>query len=124
MPTSGGIPGVAAMEVAGNGYINIRFDRGAYAAALLRGSRNGVPSSAAARSSSSTPTSIPTKRRTSVTCAMPCWATRSCACCAREGSAVEVQNYIDNTGVQVADVVVGFHFLEKKTPAEVGRAAD
>ncbi len=24
---------------------------------------------------------------------------------------VEVQNYIDNTGVQVADVVVGFHFL-------------
>jgi len=32
---------------------------------------------------------------------------------------VEVQNYIDNTGVQVADVVVGFHYLEKKTPAEV-----
>ena len=25
----GEIPGVAAMEVAGNGYINIRFDRGA-----------------------------------------------------------------------------------------------
>ena len=35
------------------------------------------------------------------------------------GHHVEVQNYIDNTGVQVADVVVGFHFLEKKTPAEV-----
>ena len=33
----GEIPGVAAMEVAGNGYINIRFDRGAYGAALLRG---------------------------------------------------------------------------------------
>ena len=26
----GPIPGVAAMEVAGNGYINIRLDRGAY----------------------------------------------------------------------------------------------
>ena len=38
------------------------------------------------------------------------------------GKQVEVQNYIDNTGVQVADVVAGFHFLEKKTPAEV--AAD
>ena len=32
------------------------------------------------------------------------------------GRRVEVQNYIDNTGVQVADVVVGFHFLEKQTP--------
>jgi arginyl-tRNA synthetase len=30
-----------------------------------------------------------------------------------------VQNYIDNTGVQVADVVVGFYFLEKKAPADV-----
>ena len=31
------------------------------------------------------------------------------------GENVEVQNYIDNTGVQVADVVVGFLHLEKKT---------
>ena len=31
------------------------------------------------------------------------------------GRNVEVQNYIDNTGVQVADVVVGFRHLEKKT---------
>ncbi len=29
----------------------------------------------------------------------------------RGGRNVEVQNYIDNTGVQVADVVAGFHFL-------------
>jgi arginyl-tRNA synthetase len=35
------------------------------------------------------------------------------------GHRVEVQNYIDNTGVQVADVVVGFHYLEHKTPADV-----
>ena len=32
---------------------------------------------------------------------------------------MEVQNYIDNTGVQVADVVVGFHYLEHKTPEQV-----
>jgi arginyl-tRNA synthetase len=32
---------------------------------------------------------------------------------------VDVQNYIDNTGVQVADVVVGFLHLEKKSLAEV-----
>ena len=31
------------------------------------------------------------------------------------GKRVEVQNYIDNTGVQVADVVVGFIYLEKTT---------
>ena len=29
------------------------------------------------------------------------------------GDRVEVQNYIDNTGVQVADVVVGFLHLEE-----------
>ena len=31
------------------------------------------------------------------------------------GHTVDVQNYIDNTGVQVADVVVGFVHLEKKS---------
>jgi arginyl-tRNA synthetase len=35
-----------------------------------------------------------------------------------------VQNYIDNTGVQVADVVVGFLHLEHMTPAEVKRLID
>ncbi len=35
------------------------------------------------------------------------------------GYKVDVQNYIDNTGVQVADVVVGFLHLEKRTAAEV-----
>jgi arginyl-tRNA synthetase len=34
-----------------------------------------------------------------------------------------VQNYIDNTGVQVADVVVGFEHLEGKPPEEVERLA-
>ncbi len=35
------------------------------------------------------------------------------------GREVDVQNYIDNTGVQVADVIVGFLHLEKKSPAEI-----
>ncbi|HTV64221.1 MAG TPA: arginine--tRNA ligase [Bryocella sp.] len=35
------------------------------------------------------------------------------------GHVVDVQNYIDNTGVQVADVVVGFVELEKKSKAEI-----
>lgn len=33
---------------------------------------------------------------------------------AATGKSVEVQNYIDNTGVQVADVVVGFMYLENR----------
>jgi arginyl-tRNA synthetase len=37
----------------------------------------------------------------------------------RAGKRVEVQNYIDNTGVQVADVVIGFLHIAKKSPAEV-----
>ncbi|HET9360663.1 MAG TPA: arginine--tRNA ligase, partial [Vicinamibacterales bacterium] len=37
---------------------------------------------------------------------------------------VEVQNYIDDTGVQVADVVVGFRVLEGKTLEEVRAIAD
>jgi arginyl-tRNA synthetase len=35
------------------------------------------------------------------------------------GHPVEIQNYIDDTGVQVADVVVGFHHLEGKSAADV-----
>ncbi|MBI4853572.1 MAG: arginine--tRNA ligase [Acidobacteria bacterium] len=35
------------------------------------------------------------------------------------GETVEIHNYIDNTGVQVADVVVGFKYLEKKSLAEI-----
>jgi arginyl-tRNA synthetase len=35
------------------------------------------------------------------------------------GNAVQVQNYIDNTGVQVADVVIGFLDMERRTPVSV-----
>jgi arginyl-tRNA synthetase len=37
------------------------------------------------------------------------------------GRDVDIQNYIDNTGVQVADVVVGFVNLEQKSRAEIER---
>jgi arginyl-tRNA synthetase len=40
------------------------------------------------------------------------------------GVPVEVQNYIDDTGVQVADVVVGFRHLAGKTLAEIRTLAD
>jgi arginyl-tRNA synthetase len=40
------------------------------------------------------------------------------------GTPVEVQNYIDDMGVQVADVIVGFKELEQKSLAEVRHIAD
>jgi len=40
------------------------------------------------------------------------------------GIPVEVQNYIDDTGVQVADVVVGFGVLEGKTLDQIRHTAD
>jgi arginyl-tRNA synthetase len=39
------------------------------------------------------------------------------------GREVDVQNYIDNTGVQVADVIVGFLHLEKKSRTEIEELA-
>ena len=39
------------------------------------------------------------------------------------GRRVDVQNYIDNTGVQVADVVVGFLHIQKKSREEIEQLA-
>ncbi len=41
----------------------------------------------------------------------------------QSGNEVVVQNYIDNTGVQVADVVIAFQHMEKKSLSEVKRIA-
>jgi arginyl-tRNA synthetase len=41
-----------------------------------------------------------------------------------QGTHVEVQNYIDDTGVQVADVVVGFRVIENMSLADIRRVAD
>jgi arginyl-tRNA synthetase len=41
-----------------------------------------------------------------------------------QGRQVEIQNYIDDTGVQVADVVVGFRELEHKSLDDVKRIAE
>jgi len=41
-----------------------------------------------------------------------------------QGTPVETQNYIDDTGVQVADVIVGFREIEHKSIDEVRAIAD
>ncbi len=114
----GPIPGVAALEVAGNGYLNIRLDRGAYAAALLRGEAEGV--SAAGGKIIVEHTNINPNKAAHIGHLRNATLGDTFVRMLRaSGARVEVQNYIDNTGVQVADVVVGFHFLEQKTVADV-----
>ena len=65
------IPSVTGLEAAGAGYLNVRFDRGAYADGLLRGGFSRLHLQTG-RSSSNIPTSIPTRRRTSATYETPC----------------------------------------------------
>lgn len=115
---AGNIPGVAAMEVAGNGYINVRFDRGAYGAALLSG-EGEHPSPAAGKTIVEHTNINPNKAAHIGHLRNAVLGDTFVRMLRALGNHVEVQNYIDNTGVQVADVVVGFHFLEKKTPAQV-----
>ena len=114
----GAVEGVAALEVAGNGYINVRLDRGSYGYGVLHGTSeardvtagkiivehtNINPNKAAhighLRNAILGDTFVRMLRVT--------------------GRQVEVQNYIDNTGVQVADVVAGFIYMLGKTAAEV-----
>jgi arginyl-tRNA synthetase len=112
------IDGVARMEVAGNGYINIRLDRGAYGAALLRGETGA--SLATGDKIIVEHTNINPNKAAHIGHLRNATLGDTFVRMLRAlGHRVEVQNYIDNTGVQVADVVVGFHYLEKKTASEV-----
>ena len=114
----GRLPGVAAMEVAGNGYVNIRLDRGAYALALLAGVGETFPETGAKIIVEHTNIN-PNKAAHIGHLRNAVLGDTFVRMLRARGNRVEVQNYIDNTGVQVADVVVGFHFLEQKTPADV-----
>ncbi|MCC6394557.1 MAG: arginine--tRNA ligase [Bryobacterales bacterium] len=114
----GSIAGVSAFEIAGNGYINVRLDRGIYGRALLEGSSEA----AAARPGKIIVehTNInPNKAAHIGHLRNAVLGDTFVRLLRASGNRVEVQNYIDNTGVQVADVVAGFHFLEHKTVAEV-----
>ena len=106
---------VARVEVAGAGYLNIFFDRARLIDELASGPAVLEPA-VDARKLMVEHTSInPNKAahighvRNSVLGDTFVNILRS------GGDRVEVQNYIDNTGVQVADVVVGFMYIENMT---------
>jgi arginyl-tRNA synthetase len=114
----GAIEGIAALEIAGNGYINVRFDRALYGAALLHPATE--PAAETGEKIVVEHTNINPNKAAHIGHLRNATLGDTFVRMLRaRGKRVEVQNYIDNTGVQVADVVVGFQHLEHKSPAEV-----
>ncbi|HEY1424534.1 MAG TPA: arginine--tRNA ligase [Candidatus Acidoferrum sp.] len=113
------IDGVSRIEVAGAGYLNVFFDRGSFWAALPESEteRRGTES---AEKVIVEHTSINPNKAAHIGHMRNAVLGDTIARILRDaGQRVQVQNYIDNTGVQVADVVIGFQNMEKKSVAEV-----
>jgi len=114
----GPIEGFEKLEVAGAGYINARVKRGEVAAALVADQRQQVqaPSGKVLVEHSSI---NPNKAAHIGHLRNAILGDTFVRLLRFAGREVAIQNYIDNTGVQVADVVVGFLQLEKKSRAEI-----
>jgi arginyl-tRNA synthetase len=117
--------GVARIEVAGGGYLNLFLDRTAFFRETCEESGKPVPVPAAdAPKAMVEHTSVnPNKAAHIGHLRNAVLGDTFCRVLRHTGRRVEVQNYIDNTGVQVADVVLGFTHLEPKSLAEVEKRA-
>jgi arginyl-tRNA synthetase len=112
---------VREVKVLGAGYLNLFLDRPAFAAALLA-LDTGAARSAAARPGKTIVehTNINPNKAAHVGHLRNAVLGDVLSRCQRSlGYAVEVQNYIDDTGVQLGDVVVGFLDLRHMGLAEV-----
>ena len=114
----GPVPGFEKFELAGAGYINARVKRGEVADALAADEQ--PRSEAAAGKILVEHSSINPNKAAHIghlrNAILGDTFVRLLRYAGRE---LDVQNYIDNTGVQVADVVVGFLHLEKKSRADI-----
>jgi len=115
------IQGVARIEVAGAGYLNFFFDRAEFFMSALREStQKSVAASADAPKTIVEHTAInPNKAAHIGHLRNAVLGDTFVRLLRHAGRNVEIQNYIDNTGVQVADVVLGFLHLEKKSVDDV-----
>src|SRR5688572_15641253 len=120
----GSLPGIRQVAAAPNGYLNVFLDRPAF---LLE--RLGPEPPHAARATAGKAivehTAINPNKAAHVghlrNSALGDTLVRALR---YTGIPVEVQNYIDDTGVQVADVVVGVRVLEQKTLDDIRSLAD
>ncbi|HEX6165097.1 MAG TPA: arginine--tRNA ligase [Vicinamibacterales bacterium] len=120
----GPIPGVARVDAAPNGYLNVFLDRPAFLLARL-GLAGELPA-APVRSEKTIVehTAInPNKAAHIGHLRNSALGDTLVRVLKFRGNPVEVQNYIDDTGVQVADVVVGFQQLEKLSLEDARRIA-
>jgi arginyl-tRNA synthetase len=116
---AGGIPGIWKVDVAGAGYLNFHLDRGLLAhelAVSISRQRFGRVSEPADTGKIVVEhTNINPNKAAHIGHLRNATLGDSFVRCLRFlGHPVEVQNYLDNTGVQVADVVVGFEQMEQK----------
>jgi arginyl-tRNA synthetase len=114
----GHFDGFSSFEVAGAGYINARLDRAAGVRAIAA---TGIgPLASSGIHSLVEHTSINPNKAAHVGHLRNAILGDTFVRLLRAaGQKVDVQNYIDNTGVQVADVVVGFLHLEGMSAVEV-----
>ena len=120
----GTVEGFAGFETAGAGYINARLDRAA-AVRMVATSETGADGSQAGLHALVEHTSInPNKAAHIGHLRNAILGDTFVRLLRATGAKVDVQNYIDNTGVQVADVVVGFLHLEGKSVADVRALLD
>ncbi|HVI09853.1 MAG TPA: arginine--tRNA ligase [Candidatus Binatia bacterium] len=114
----GAIEGIAGFEIAPPGYLNARIDRGWMSAALLA-DQKPVAAISAGKILVEHTSINPNKAAHIGHLRNAILGDTFVRLLRYAGREVDVQNYIDNTGVQVADVVVGFTHLEKKSRAEI-----
>ncbi len=114
----GSVEGFARFEVAGAGYINAYLDRAA-AARMVAAPQSSRPSQGPLHAMVEHTSINPNKAAHIGHLRNAILGDTFVRLLRAAGYKVDVQNYIDNTGVQVADVVVGFLHLEKKSLAEV-----
>jgi arginyl-tRNA synthetase len=113
------------VEIAGGGYLNAYFDRSTFWEALTRSPR-AVPELVAnvPRRVIVEHTSINPNKAAHIGHLRNAVLGDTMVRLFRDtGRDVAVQNYIDNTGVQVADVVIAFQQMENKSLAEVRKLA-
>ncbi|MGB0005465.1 MAG: arginine--tRNA ligase [Candidatus Sulfotelmatobacter sp.] len=112
------LEGIAEMQVAPPGYLNVKIDRGWMAAALVA-DRKPSPDMARGKILVEHTSINPNKAAHIGHLRNAVLGDTFVRLLRYAGREVDVQNYIDNTGVQVADVVVGFTHIEKKSRAEI-----
>jgi len=117
----GGIAGIARVEVAGGGYLNAYFERGEFWDALRQGAEQKADSQDwLSHKIIVEHTSINPNKAAHIGHVRNAVLGDTMVRILRHaGNRVQIQNYIDNTGVQVADVVIGFLHMEQRTPVSV-----